>query len=239
MKNFRRFADFQQLEFSNINFFVGCNNSGKSTIVKAILLLFANLVNLQRFNRTLGKFEFDFAPLDYHRALHVGSFDRAVNVEHQEDPIVFEIDLGTNFLLTIEIEKNKQKDLSTAPIKRIVIKDKRNHSKYEIDYVNRNVHFDMSNKIGQDNDKIIESNNFIKKVIENISNNSEIRNLLKSSIDSENLLSSEAEKEKKEFGSLMELIRAKTDGVRTMLKKIRESEKILLKMFHSISFLFL
>lgn len=228
LKNFRRFADFQQLEFSNINFFVGCNNSGKSTIVKAILLLFANLVKLQRFNRTLGKFEFDFAPLDYHRALHIGSFDRAVNVEHQEDPIVFEIDLGTNFLLTIEIEKNKQKDLSTAPIKRIVIKDKRNHSKYEIDYVNRNVHFDMSNKIGQDNDKIIEST-VIKKVIENISNNGVVRDILKSSIDSENLLGSEAEKEKKEFDSLMELIKTKTDDMRAMLKKIRASEKNIVK----------
>ena len=37
-KHFRKFKDFQTLEFNDITFLVGKNNSGKSTFVKAILL---------------------------------------------------------------------------------------------------------------------------------------------------------------------------------------------------------
>lgn len=38
-KNFRRFVNFDPLEYGNITFLVGKNNSGKSTLVKAVLLL--------------------------------------------------------------------------------------------------------------------------------------------------------------------------------------------------------
>lgn len=151
IKNFRRFAEYQELKFGNVNFFVGCNNSGKSSVVKAILLLFANLVNLQNSikNKKMDsiKSEFDFAPLDYHRALHIGSFDRAANVSHQEDSIIFDVDFGGNFVFKIEIGCGKKRNLSTAPIKEIKIKDLHNNSNYVIDYETKTVHFDMSNKI--------------------------------------------------------------------------------------------
>ncbi|MGE5355616.1 MAG: AAA family ATPase [Deltaproteobacteria bacterium] len=39
LKNFRRFETFNLLEYSGITFLVGRNNSGKSTVVKALLLL--------------------------------------------------------------------------------------------------------------------------------------------------------------------------------------------------------
>lgn len=38
-KNFRRFIDFESIEHSNITYLVGKNNSGKSTLVKAVLLI--------------------------------------------------------------------------------------------------------------------------------------------------------------------------------------------------------
>ena len=38
-KNFRRFIEFKPIEFNNITFLVGRNNSGKSTLVKAFLLI--------------------------------------------------------------------------------------------------------------------------------------------------------------------------------------------------------
>ena len=38
-KNFKKFKDFPQLEFGGITFLVGRNNAGKSTFVKAILLI--------------------------------------------------------------------------------------------------------------------------------------------------------------------------------------------------------
>lgn len=38
-KNFRRFAEFKPIDFKGINFLVGRNNSGKSTMVKALMLI--------------------------------------------------------------------------------------------------------------------------------------------------------------------------------------------------------
>src|SRR5690242_13598970 len=38
-KNFRRFLSFQPIEYSGITFLVGRNNAGKSTLVKALLLI--------------------------------------------------------------------------------------------------------------------------------------------------------------------------------------------------------
>ncbi|MBL7755344.1 MAG: AAA family ATPase, partial [Chitinophagaceae bacterium] len=38
-KNFRRFQNFNPLEYSGITFLVGRNNAGKSTLVKALLLI--------------------------------------------------------------------------------------------------------------------------------------------------------------------------------------------------------
>ncbi len=45
-KNFRRFIEFKPIEFNNITFLVGRNNSGKSTLVKAFLLIIILLVFL-------------------------------------------------------------------------------------------------------------------------------------------------------------------------------------------------
>lgn len=154
IKNFRRFADLQKLEFGNINFFVGCNNSGKSTVGKAILLLFANLERL--LHREYGKdllHTFNFAPDAYHRALHIGSFSRAVNIDNKNDPIYFEVDFGFDYSLEIEIGKNDNSDLPTSPIKQLIIKDKINEAKYTIDYEGKTVCFDIPKGIKSLNDK--------------------------------------------------------------------------------------
>ena len=41
--NFRRFANFPKIDLGEITILVGGNNSGKSTIVKALLLCIDNL----------------------------------------------------------------------------------------------------------------------------------------------------------------------------------------------------
>jgi predicted ATPase len=144
LQNFRRFADYQQLEFGNINFFVGCNNSGKSTVVKAILLIFANLNNLLHRNRNSEKkidWIFDFAPELYYKALHIGSFSRAVNINHRTDNILFDIDFGLNYKLSLEIGKNEKEHFSTSPLKKIIIKDVKYEATFTIDYTEKTVGF--------------------------------------------------------------------------------------------------
>ena len=46
-KNFRRFKELEPLELGEITLMVGKNNSGKSTLIKAILLVLDYLKNQQ------------------------------------------------------------------------------------------------------------------------------------------------------------------------------------------------
>ena len=46
-KNFRKFKDFPILEFGDITIFVGGNNAGKSTVVKAIVTVLTFLKEAQ------------------------------------------------------------------------------------------------------------------------------------------------------------------------------------------------
>lgn len=181
LQNFRRFADYQQLEFANINFFVGCNNSGKSTIVKAILLIFANLNNLLHRNRNSEKkidWVFDFAPELYYKALHIGSFSRAVNINHQADDILFDIDFGLNYKLSLEIGKNEQQHLPTSPLKKIVIKDVKYDATYTIDYRKKTVGFKILNGLNDEFKKksSLEALNRIYKEIDRLQKESVEKN---------------------------------------------------------------
>ena len=76
-ENFRRFKDNINLNIGDINFFVGPNNSGKSTVVKSILLLVSylkdkNLTNLSLINDTSEK-------------TNVVTFKRALNRESAKE----------------------------------------------------------------------------------------------------------------------------------------------------------
>ncbi|MEY3966310.1 MAG: hypothetical protein RL263_1479, partial [Bacteroidota bacterium] len=52
VKNFRQFQELDPLEIKPITFLVGRNNSGKSTLVKAIILTnnYLNSNNLEKFS---------------------------------------------------------------------------------------------------------------------------------------------------------------------------------------------
>lgn len=87
-KNFRRFANHLTIDFGNINLLVGGNNSGKSTVVKALLLITENLrmltedsdhfLNIRDEEGKKVKHEYhpelNFAPNILHDALHIGTF---------------------------------------------------------------------------------------------------------------------------------------------------------------------
>ena len=45
-KNFRRFKNFPEMDLGDINIFVGRNNAGKSTVLKALQLMKGNLGNM-------------------------------------------------------------------------------------------------------------------------------------------------------------------------------------------------
>lgn len=70
-KNFRRFNDFKPIEFKSLTFLVGRNNSGKSTLVKALLLIIDYLKadNLKTLTFNQNNFE-DVNIVTFRRALN-------------------------------------------------------------------------------------------------------------------------------------------------------------------------
>lgn len=81
-KNFRRFEDFPSMKLGNINIFVGRNNAGKSTVLKALQLMKGNLNTLSNFSSSKDifasmrpMFVFD---IDNMAELHIDNFERAL-----------------------------------------------------------------------------------------------------------------------------------------------------------------
>ena len=93
-KNFRRFKEFPQLDFGNITYMVGRNNSGKSTMVKALLLVMDYLQN--QLDDT---FSFDNKVLE---DANIVTFGRAKCNLIDEPEIVFSYKLN-NYDITINI----------------------------------------------------------------------------------------------------------------------------------------
>ena len=136
-KNFRKFANHATIDFGNINLLVGGNNSGKSTVVKALLLITENLriltedsynyLNMREENGENRKREFhpefNFAPNILHDALHIGTFERAINNESESNEMQLSIVYGDIYKVTITIGRNVSPELPTAPIKQILIED--------------------------------------------------------------------------------------------------------------------
>lgn len=108
-KNFRRFENFPTMELGDITMLVGGNNSGKSTMVKAALLVknFVNSKNIDIFgdgysNRP--RFNFD-VPHTY-----IGSFKKALFANAKDNHIVFEYqDAGVKYCIVVSGDK-EQKD---------------------------------------------------------------------------------------------------------------------------------
>ena len=89
-KNFRRFEELKPLDLSGVTFFVGGNNAGKSTVVKAMMLMHDNICRSQLYSN-------DLSPIfrlgtDGGKDVHVGTFGRAL---HKPYPEVREIELQT------------------------------------------------------------------------------------------------------------------------------------------------
>ena len=82
-QNFRRFVDFKPLEYKGITFLVGRNNSGKSTLVKALLL-----TNDYFRSRHLKSFSFGNNVLE---DANIVTYGRAKNQHSEENMIMFDV----------------------------------------------------------------------------------------------------------------------------------------------------
>lgn len=122
--NFRRFQNFPKVEFGDITFLVGKNNSGKSTFVKAILLI----TNYLKSN-TVDKLNFNENGVEN---LNIVTFERALCKSSTEDQIEFKFkldDLEFHLVITGKTDPSdplsltKRKDLSEADVMELSIYD--------------------------------------------------------------------------------------------------------------------
>ena len=123
-KNFRRFENFPLLEFGNITYMVGRNNSGKSTMVKALLLVMDYLQNQLDEN-----FSFDNKVLE---DANIVTFGRAKCNLIDEPKIVFSFKLNNyDIIIHISGDTNDTK----ANVILLSVKDEENGYQLLIDYL--------------------------------------------------------------------------------------------------------
>lgn len=122
-KNFRRFSEFPEFKFGDITILVGGNNSGKSTLVKGLLLLVDNLREEQFETEFLSLWPlFSFDKNHIHN-VNLGTYDRAHKCG-AKGGIVLSANLE-NFQITYEVEAKDiaQANSSAAYINSISITD--------------------------------------------------------------------------------------------------------------------
>jgi predicted ATPase len=125
--NFRRFQDFPTLELGKISIMVGRNNSGKSTMVKAILLALDYLQN-QQFN------EFSFANKSLEDA-NIVTFGRAKNNKTESNEIALHLELD-GFIFSVFIYGNDED--TAASVSKVIIIDINSNINFTINY-NENI----------------------------------------------------------------------------------------------------
>jgi len=142
-KNFRRFQNFPTIDLAPITIFVGENNAGKSTVVKAILALLDFLNSgiadngLNDANTSILNQQFYFNKSYF---THIGTFQRALNNKAEEDKISFDITFE-RYRFVIEIMGDREDtEAISGRISRILITFLEYNIDYDFDFKADNVH---------------------------------------------------------------------------------------------------
>lgn len=157
LKNFRKYESLDSLNLNNINIFVGKNNAGKSTVVKAIMLALDNICSLRWKDVTskegmqsiliAPKPLFRFDANGFHN-LHIGTFERAkcnwlddcrITIALEYNGLEFEITIAGvmgDGQVSMPIEKLKL----SVPL----------HSNYEFDFYKNTMTFSLGDKLAND-----------------------------------------------------------------------------------------
>jgi len=148
-KNFRRFADFPEFKFGDITILVGGNNAGKSTLQKALLLVFDNIRSLRKkvsaFNIFDNGFEtpqFRFDANEFHD-LNLGTFERALFTGSKVKQMEFTLQID-NFPIHVVVEPDANgEDLPVAKVALIEVKDVKRHILYTFNFNTRRMRVDF------------------------------------------------------------------------------------------------
>lgn len=117
-KNFRRFVEMPAIELGGVNMFVGGNNAGKSTVVKAMLLI-ADFLKNSKIQSLNDRLVFNFAGAGASE-VNIDTFSRALCWKAMDETIVFYVECD-NFVMEICLMNSSEKDLSYADVKYVLI----------------------------------------------------------------------------------------------------------------------
>ncbi len=144
-QNFRKFKHFQMIDYSGITFLVGPNNSGKSTLVKA-LLLFNNYIK----SNDNSKFAFGNQILE---EANIVTYGRAKYNMAENNQINFQFQFG-DYLILMAITGEDDKDIAEVTFINII--DYSTGFQFEFDFLSQNL-------------KVV-----LRRTTEKLSNNQEI-----------------------------------------------------------------
>ena len=189
-KNFRKFTDFPTIELGGINILVGGNNSGKSTLVKSMLLMRDFLKSKIQTNShnilqtMMPVFDFNI------EHVNIGNFKRAFCKSSAEGENTISFNLGLNdFIFDVSVSGDRVKD-SVPQVTLIKVEDTSDNVSFIFDY-HDNV---MTAKFGiseQDKEDVKDYEEISSKI-------KDLRDLLKNTKDLEQISSLKLEIEENE-----------------------------------------
>ena len=123
--NFRRFEKLEPLQLGDITFFVGGNNAGKSTVVKAMMLLLDNLAAKAVYTSSDKTIE-----------VHIGTFGRALHKPYPEQKeLILESEMD-EYKVRYTIIGDTESKQANADIAKLELTNTSTNVQYIFDFVN-------------------------------------------------------------------------------------------------------
>ena len=172
-KNFRKFEDFPPIALGPITIFVGENNAGKSTVVKAILAIIDFLKSpVDPRSHSLLDVRFSFNSSYF---THIGTFARALynKTADENNSITFHIGLDS-YLLDIVVEGDKDDNTSvSAQLAYMIIVNTDYNYKLEYNFKKDNIHATFFHRPYCENDNTT-SDRFLKRYFKDLTQDIEM-----------------------------------------------------------------
>lgn len=175
-KNFRRFREFPEFKFGNITILVGGNNAGKSTLQKALLLIFDNIRSLRKKSSSFSIFEnsfeapqFRFDANEFHD-LNLGTFERSLFIGAKEQKMEFTICIDSSIIRTVIEADEAGTERPIAKVALIEVNDTKRHILYTFNFSTHRMRAEFEKIVGNGDprfDKIQERIDELRTTLEN------------------------------------------------------------------------
>ncbi|MDM1063957.1 AAA family ATPase [Empedobacter falsenii] len=189
VNNFRKYISTPEIELNDLNFFVGTNSSGKSTIVKAYLLIYNFLksgklfeidfsdalykdLNIQDFKKQICQFSENNDTMKFNLSLNDFNFELELG-EHQKSNfakvLLFKItDLKNDIIYKYHFKKGNLMNLPIgidSETSEIFYKDQLNEKLFTISFINNENYIEDTLDIIKNNEMIINNNEYTLELL--------------------------------------------------------------------------